>query len=155
MRTPVWSAVFLIVCCSAFSADFRSVSWMMTRDQVVDAERGAIVSERALSGQREILYQTTLNGYAGSLSYTLEDDRLVAAAYNFPGDYRAELFGSLKETLTRLYGPPSFQSDRLVGWRMNRTEVALAFVSGRVCHLSYWEKSYFARINDLSSPPRP
>ncbi len=124
---------------------------MMSRDQVVASESATMVSERAVSAEYEILYQTSLNGYSGSLSYTLENDRLVAASYNFPSDLHGELFSYLKGTLTRLYGPPSFQTDKLVGWRMKRTEVALAFVSGRICHLSYWEKTYFAKINDLAS----
>ena len=151
LRRLATVAVLLFVSLSALAFDFRSVSWMMSRDQVVAAEAGSIMSEHGFGGQQELLYQTSLNGYSGSLSYTLENDRLVAAAFSFPGDYHGELFQFLKGTLTSQYGPPTFQTDRLVGWRMSRTEIALAFVSGRVCHLSYWEKTYFARINGL--PP--
>ena len=143
--------VFLFVSLSALAFDFRSVSWMMSRDQVVASENGSILSEHGFGGQQELLYQTSLNGYAGSLSYTLENDRLVAAAFSCPTDNHGELFRYLKGILTTQYGPPTFQSDRLIGWRMNRTEIALAFLSGRLCHLSYWEKSYFARINNLAA----
>ena len=151
LKRPALMAAFLFVSLSALAFDFRSVSWMMSHDQVVASETGSILSDHGFGGQQELLYQTSLNGYAGSLSYTLERDHLVAAAFSFPTDYHGELFRYLKGTLTSQYGPPSFQSDRLIGWRMNRTEIALAFLSGRICHLSYWEKSYFARINNLST----
>jgi len=150
LKSLALAASFLFVSLSALAFDFRSVSWMMSRDQVVAAENLSIVSENGFGGQQELSYQTSLNGFAGSLSYTLENDRLVAASFSFPTDNHGELFRYLKGTLIRQYGPPSFQSDRLIGWRMNRTEIALAFLSGRICHLSYWEKSYFARINNLS-----
>jgi hypothetical protein len=123
----------------------------MSRDQVVATESSPILSERTINGQLEVVYRTTLRGYLGTIEYFLEDDQLVAAAYSFTSDSRGELFAYLTTMLTSMYGKPSFQTDNLIGWRMNRTEIALALVSGKICHVSYWEKSYFAKINDLVS----
>jgi hypothetical protein len=36
-----------------------------------------------------------------------------------------------------------------VGWRLERTEVALTYLPNKTCYVAFWEKTYFARMNNL------
>ena len=56
----------------------------------------------------------------------------------------------MKQDLVGRNGAPSFEKESLAGWRLDRSEIALAHLRDGTTHVSYWEKSYFARINSLT-----
>ena len=151
MRT-VTTAVFLVLLAgSAFASDFRKTTWLMSKDQVQASEDGTLVTERNVAGQQEVVYRARFEGYEGSVTYVLENDKLLAATYNYQKDDTRQVYSHLKESLTRQFGAPSLQTDSLAVWRSERTEVALAYRAEKTCYVAFWEKSYFARINNLTA----
>ena len=122
----------------------------MSREQVQASEDGTLVTERNIAGQQEMIYRVRLDGYEGSVTYLLENDKLLAASYNYQKDDTRQVFGHMKESLTRQFGRPSVQTDSLAVWRSERTEVALAYRAEKTCYLAFWEKGYFARLNKLT-----
>ncbi len=150
MRRVITAIIIVFLACSAFASDFRKTSWLMSREQVQASEDGRLVTERDIAGQQEVIYRARFEGYEGSVTYVLENDKLLSASYNYPKDDTRTVFSHMKESLTRQFGAPSLQTDSLAVWRSERTEVALTYRGEKACYVAFWEKGYFARINRLT-----
>jgi len=143
------AAALLLAAYGSFGADFRKASWLMTRDQVIASEDARVDSEREFAGQQQLVFRAQLNGHSGSVTYLLEDNQLRAASYNFRNDDDRQMYSYMKSFLTGAYGKPAIQKDQMVGWRLDRTEIALTYLPSKACYVAFWEKEYFARINNL------
>lgn len=42
---------------------------------------------------------------------------------------------------------PGRRGAMLVGWRLERSEIALTLLTKNTCYVAFWEKAYFARMN--------
>jgi hypothetical protein len=147
LRTLLVAAALVFLCCSVFALEFRKSSWMMTRDEVVASEPGRAVSEKAVQGRQQIVYRTAVGGIPATVTYTLENDRLLSASYTFKRDLARKAFDYMRQDLESQKGAPSFTGENLVGWRLENTEIALAHFSDGTSYVAYWEKEYFARMN--------
>ena len=134
----------------SFALEFRNTSWLMTREEVIASETGRIVSELSLPGQEQIVFQALVNGFTATITYILENDKLLSASYTFKKDVDRNAFASMKKDLINQNGPPAFEREDLIGWRLEKTEIALAHLPDGTSYAAYWEKAYFARINNLS-----
>ena len=150
MKKAFIAVVFLILSYSSFALEFRKTSWLMTKEQVIASETGRVVSELSLPGQQQIVFRTMVNGFPATITYLLENDKLLSASYTFKRDMDRAAFDAMKQELTAKNGKPSFEKDDLVGWRLNKTEIALAHLKDGTTYAAYWEKTYFARINNLA-----
>lgn len=146
-KTLCVMGAMLAVCTAAWGLEFRGTTWLMTRDQVVASESGPIVAECAVQDQREIEYRSQLYGQSAVITYNLESDKLLSASYAFRKDLDHSAYDALRRDITSRSGPPAFEKDNLVVWRLERTEVALTHRSDGTTFVAFWEKSYFARIN--------
>jgi len=151
LRRATLSIVLAFLACSSFASDFRKTSWLMSKEQVLASEDGTIITERNIAGQQEVVYRARFEGYEGSVTYILENDKLLAASYDYQKDDMRRVYSHMKESLTRAFGKPAVQTDSLVVWRSARTEIALAYRAEKTCYVAFWEKSYFARINRLTA----
>ena len=142
--------ILATVCC--FPIDFRNTSWQMNQDQVIASEQDRAVSETSFSGQEQIVYKTYKDGFPCNIIYTLDNDKLHSASYSFKNDQSMQIFKQLSQELLGQYGKPSFQTESLVVWRLQDTEIALAHLPDKTCYVAYWEKAYFAQMNQLSKP---
>jgi hypothetical protein len=133
------------------ASDLRGASWLMSREQVRSVERGAPLSATDKNGSQQLVYKIFQDGKAGLLTYFFENNRLVSASYSFRNDQERALYETVRRTLAGQFGPPSLDSDSMVGWRLARTEIALTSLPDQTCYLVYWEKDYFAKINGLAS----
>jgi hypothetical protein len=146
----------LVVCAllflaeSSFALEFRNTTWLMTKDEVVKSENGLFVSELSLPGQQQIVFRALVSGLPATITYILEHDKLISASLSFRRDVDHAAFNAMKQELVGRNGVPSFEKESLVGWRLERSEIALAHLRDGTTHVSYWEKSYFARINNLT-----
>jgi hypothetical protein len=140
---------FLILASNAFALEFRNTSWLMTKDEVIASETGRIVSELNLPGQHQVVFRTLVNGFPATITYLLEDDKLLSASYTFKRDLDRAAFDAMKRELTVKNGNPTFEKENLLGWRLLRTEIALAHLPDGTSYAAYWEKTYFARLNNL------
>ena len=122
----------------------------MTKEQIVAAEDGNVDSETEFAGQQQLVFRARVNGHSGSITYLLENNQLRAASYNFRNDENRQVYLYMKDLLTSTYGQPTLQKDEMVGWRLERTEIALTYFPNKSCYVAYWEKAYFARMNNLS-----
>ena len=143
-------AVLLLLSYSTFALEFRKTSWLMSKEEVIASESGRVVSELSLPGQQQIVFQTLVNGFPATITYLLENDKLLSASYTFKRDIDRAAFDAMKQDLIGTNGKPSFERDDLVGWRLERTEIALAHLKDGTSYAAYWEKTYFARINNLA-----
>jgi hypothetical protein len=132
---------------STFALEFRRSSWMMTRDEVIASEQGRVLAEKTLPGQQQIVFRTVLDGIPATITYTLEDDKLLSASYTFRRDTDRKAFDYMRQDLAGTNGAPSFEKKDLAGWRLDRTEIALAHLSDGTSCVVFWEKAYFRRIN--------
>jgi hypothetical protein len=151
LRRAIAAIVFVFLAYGSFASDFRKTSWLMSKNQVLASEDGTLVTERNIAGQQEVIYRAQFEGYLGSVTYMLENDRLLAATYNYQRDDTRQVYSHMKESLTREFGKPSLQTDSLAVWRSERTEIALTFRAEKTCYVAFWEKGYFARINKLTT----
>jgi len=140
---------FLLLAYSSFALEFRNTSWLMTGEEVIASEAGRVVSDLSLPGQQQIVFQTLVNGFPATITYILENDKLLSASCTFKRDLDRRAFESMKQDLTVKNGKPAFEQENLVGWRLERTEIALAHLPDGTSYAAYWEKAYFARINNL------
>jgi hypothetical protein len=154
MRRILVAFALLACACSLFALGFRRTTWLMSKDEVVASEEGPIVSELNLPGQQQVVYHTVVYGHPATLTYLLENDKLLSASYTFFRDLKREAFLAMKKGLLATNGPPAFEQENLAGWRLPKTEIALAHLSDGTTYVAYWEKSYFARLNHLP-PPGP
>jgi hypothetical protein len=138
---------FMLCAVCAHASDFRNTSWLMSRDQIVSAEGGRASAETDTHGQKELTFKTQVDGHAGLITYVLEDNRLMTASYTFRNDSDQAVYTYMKKWLIAKYGNPSFEKGMLVGWRLERSEIALTLLAERTCYVAFWEKDYFARIN--------
>jgi len=149
-RVVVVSA-FLLVAYGSFALEFRNTSWLMTKEEVIASESGRVISELSLPGQQQIVFQTLVHGFPATITYILENDKLLSASYSFKRDLDCKAFDSMKQELISQNGNPTFEKENLVGWRLQRTEIALAHLPDGTSYAAYWEKAYFARINNLAA----
>jgi hypothetical protein len=120
---------------------------MMSRAEVIASEPGRPLSVRDLPGQEQIVFQTSLGGIPVTITYTLENDQLLSASYTFRRDVGRKAFEYMLRDLTSQKGSPAFSRTDLVGWRLERTEIALAHLSDGTSYAAFWEKDYFRRTN--------
>ena len=151
MRNALIAALVLLAAQALAAADFRSTSWLMTRDQVTAAEGDPGIPMSDQSGRQQILFKTYVDGRSCSITYYFENDALVSASYSFRADINREAYESMRKRITGGYGAPSVEKDTMLAWRLPRTEIALAWLPDKSCYVVYWEKDYFARINGLAS----
>lgn len=156
MKTPlprkVIAAIALFGLASGcFALEFRNTSWLMTGSDVIASEPGRVVSEQSYAAQHQILFRSVVNGYTATITYLLENDRLLSASYTFNKDVAGKAFEAMKQDLIAKNGAPSVQTDTLLAWRLVRTEIALTHLADGTTQAGYWEKAYFAQINNLSA----
>jgi hypothetical protein len=145
------ASILLLLSAAAFGLEFRKTSWMMSRTEVMAAEPGTPVSVVSQSGQCQITFQASVNGFPARITYVLENDRLLAAFCEVVKDADRRAFDAMRRELAGQRGKPSFEKPDLVGWRLDLTEIALSHLpDGRSC-AAYWEKAYFASINGLKA----
>ena len=140
---------FLFLACNAFALEFRNTSWLMSKEEVIASETGRIVSELSLPGQQQVVFRALVNGFPATITYLLENDKLLSASYTFKRDLERVAFDAMKRELTGANGKPTFEKPDLLGWRLQRTEIALAHLPDGTSYAAYWEKTYFARLNNL------
>jgi hypothetical protein len=136
---------------SAFALEFRKTSWLMTKAEVIASENSRVVSEQSFSNQRQVVFQALIYGYTAIITYLLEDDKLVSASYTFKKDMNSLAFEAMKKELLGKNGAASFQKGSLLGWRLANTEIALTHLADGTTQAGYWEKAYFARMNNLTA----
>ncbi len=150
MRKAFVILAFLSIAGSSFALEFRNTTWLMTKEEVVKSEPGLFVSELNLKGQQQIVFQALVNGFPATITYILENDQLISASYTFRKDLDRAAFDAMKQDLVGRDGSPTFEKENLLGWRLEGSEIALAHLRDSTTQVSYWEKSYFARINKLT-----
>jgi hypothetical protein len=122
----------------------------MTRDQVIASEDANIDSEMEFAGQQQLVFRAQVNGHSGAITYLLENNQLRSASYSFRNDESRQVYTYMRDLLTARYGKPSVQKGEMVGWRLERTEIALTYLPNKSCYVAFWEKAYFAKINNLN-----
>jgi hypothetical protein len=122
----------------------------MTREQIIASEDANVDSEMEFAGQQQLVFRAQVNGHSGSITYLLENSQLRAASYSFRNDENRQVYAYMKDLLTGKYGKPALQKNDMVGWRLERTEIALTYLPNKSCYVAFWEKAYFARINNLN-----
>jgi hypothetical protein len=135
---------------SVCALEFRNTTWLMTKEQVIASETGHIVSVVDVPGQQQIVVRSPVNGFPATITYTLENNKLVSASCSFRKDRDSTAFTAMRQELARRNGAPAFEKPALIGWTLDKTEIALAHLPDGTTYAAYWEKSYFARINNLS-----
>ena len=148
-RTLVVLALFVITD-SSFAQEFRNATWLMSKEEVVKSETWLFVSELNLPGHQQIVFQALVNGHTAAITYMLENDKLISASYTFRRDIDRAAFDAMRKDLIVRNGDPTFEKEDLMGWRLAQSEIALAHLRDNTTQVSYWEKSYFARINKLA-----
>jgi hypothetical protein len=96
-------------------ADFRSVVWGMSADEVKAGEKDRAVLKEDLKpvtlGKKELVYEENLFGHPVLLKYRFKNEQLDEAWYDFKikhqnrGDYVND-FDRIKETVIKKYGTP-------------------------------------------------
>jgi hypothetical protein len=142
-------AALLCVAWASFAAEFRKTSWMMSEQQVSDSEDTRMVSALTLGGTRQLVFLTKVAGFSATVTYTLEDGKLLSASLSFQNDGDGAAFNAMKKDLVGKNGSPAFERAGLAGWRLERTEIALTRLPDGTTYVAFWEKAYFARINNL------
>jgi hypothetical protein len=127
----------------------------MTREQILASEDGNLDSEMEFAGQQQLVFHAQVSGHSGAVTYLLENNQLRAASYNFRNDENRQAYAYMKDLLTGAYGKPSVQKGEMVGWRLERTEIALTYLPNKSCYVAFWEKAYFAKINNLNHAGDP
>ncbi len=122
----------------------------MDREQVLASEKATVVSESIALGLRQIVCKIFVNGFTGSVTYMLENDKLISASVSFRNDRTMEMFNQMSKDLSNKHGKPAFQTGKLIVWRLPATEIALAHLPNNMCYVAYWEKGYFAQMNRMS-----
>ena len=148
-KALVVCALCAIAECS-FALEFRNTAWLMSKEEVVKSESGLFVSEVNLPGRQQIVFQALVNGHTATITYMLENDKLISASYTFRRDIDRAAFDAMKHDLSDRNGVAAFEKENLLGWRLEKSEIALAHLRDNTTQVSYWEKSYFARINKLT-----
>jgi hypothetical protein len=140
---------------SSYALEFRKTSWLMTKEEVIASETGRVVTVLSLPGQQQIVFRTLANGFPATITYILENDKLLSASYTFTRDLDRKAFDAMKQELIGQNGNPTFEKENIVGWRLEKTEIALAHLPDGTSYAAYWEKAYFARINNLAETRGP
>ena len=134
---------------SAAAQEFRGTTWLMSKDQVIASESLRVVSELSQKGHQQVVFKTYVDGLPVTITYILENNALLSASYTFARDTDRRAWVAMMQDLTEKNGPPAFEQENLAGWRLPKTEIALAHLRDGTTYAAYWEKSYFARINHL------
>lgn len=112
------------LCVSSFSLyanEFREVSWGMSRDQVIEAEkplereRPAQSSSNKTEDESRLSFNTMLDGHKVNVFYYFEDGKLLNSGYSFSDntgwgtDAKAKksTYEKFEKLLTEKYGPPN------------------------------------------------
>ncbi|MGA2478602.1 MAG: hypothetical protein ABSG63_07625 [Spirochaetia bacterium] len=120
---------------------------MMTRDEVIASEQGRVISEKVMPDQSEIVFRTQVGGMPATITYILENDKLLSGSYTFRRDISRKAFDFMRQDLVTQNGAPAFEKGDLVGWRLEKTEIALAHFADGTSYVAFWEKDYFRRMN--------
>jgi hypothetical protein len=151
-RRACLATLFLLLTAGAFAQEFRKTSWLMSKEQVIASEGASLVSELDLDGnQQQVIFQSSLVGFPVTITYLLQNDELLSASYTFRRDLDRAAWDAMRQDLQARNGPPTFEQENLVGWRLPKTEIALAHLKDGTTYVAYWEKKYFARINNLAA----
>ena len=150
MKRAFAALALLSIAYGCFASDFRNASWLMTEDQVAASEDTRAAGEVTLPGERQIVYHALVHGFAATITYTLVGDKLLSATCRFTKDPGRAAFNAMKQELLGTRGAPAFEKENLLGWRLDRTEIALTYLADGTTYAAYWEKAYFARINDVA-----
>ncbi len=142
-------ALLSIAAGAAGALEFRNTTWLMTKDQVIASETGRVVSVVDLAGQQQVVVRSVVDGFSATITYTLENDKLLSASCSFRKDQDSAAFSAMRRDLIGRNGKPTFEKPALIGWTLDKTEIALAHLQDGTTYAAYWEKSYFARINNL------
>ena len=148
MKRTIAAILFILSTFACFALEFRNTSWQMTRENVIASELGRAISETNVEGQQQIVYRTHKNEFVGNITYMLEKNRLLSASYSFKNDKAMQVFNIMNKELANQYGKPYFQAGKLVVWRLEHTEIALTHLPDNTCYVAYWEKAYFALMNN-------
>jgi hypothetical protein len=151
LKRVVIVLAFLTIAYGSFALEFRKTSWLMSKEEVIASEGGRVISELSLPGQQQVVFRSLVHGFPATITYILENDRLLSASYTFKRDLDRQAFDAMKQELTSQNGSPAFEKEDLVGWRLQKTEIALAHRPDGSSYVAYWEKAYFARINNLAA----
>ena len=149
MRRTSIGLALLFAAAGAFAQEFRGTTWLMSKEQVIASEGSRVVSELSQKGQQQVVFRTVVDGLPAAINYLLENDALLSASYTFVRDTDRRAWVAMMQDLTEKNGPPAFEQENLAGWRLSKTEIALAHLRDGTTYVAYWEKSYFARINHL------
>jgi hypothetical protein len=149
LQRTILIVAFICLTYAAFAQEFRKTSWLMTKAEVVASEGTRAVYEASFQGQQQVIYQSLVFGFAATITYLLENDKLLAASYAFKRDSGRSAWDAMKKDLTTRDGTPSFQNDHLLVWRLANTEIAVTHLPDGSTRADYWEKTYFARINSM------
>jgi hypothetical protein len=154
-RLAAITFALMVLAAAAWAQEFRATSWLMSRQEVMASEAGRAVSEVDLTDhQKQIVFQSYLAGFSVTITYLLQNDELMSASYTFRRDRDRAAFDFMRSDLQSKNGAPSFDKQDLVGWRLPKTEIALAHLKDGSTYVAYWEKSYFARLNSLPASGR-
>lgn len=145
MKATVLSLILFTATISLTAQDFRTVSWGMTMEQVIEAEEIKTYSKAPDS----INYTTEMTGLPVVLVYIFDEGELVKAKYKFnleyldPNDYIRD-YEMLKETLVEKYGQPydsevSWQNDR---YKEDRMKWGTALNNGNVVFYDRWKGDF-------------
>jgi len=154
LKKFVLPLALLCLAFSSFAQDFRATTWLMTKTQVIDTEKTRVISEESFAGQQQLVFQSLVYGFSATITYLLVDDRLLSASYTFRKDADRSAFDAVSKDLIGKYGPATLQKGTLLGWRLDKTEIALTHLADGTTQAGFWEKSYFARINGLAAGPQ-
>jgi hypothetical protein len=155
MRRAWFVLILVSLASTAFAQEFRRTSWLMSKEQIIASEGGSLVSELDLKdNQQQVVFQSYVYGFPVTITYLLQNDALLSASYTFRRDRDRAAFDMMKKDLVGKNGAPAFEQDNLAGWRLPKTEIALAHLKDGTTYVAYWEKSYFARLNNLPGVTR-
>lgn len=134
--------IALLLCSTVFAGepDFRNVSWGMSYEEVLKAEKLTPISKE----DTVIGYKTSINSYDCNLIYDFAEDKLYAGMYfflrahtnynNYISDYK-----SLKKLLEKKYGVSAENDKMITNEAANVLEPGAALAMGYLAYISKWD----------------
>ena len=162
MKKQLLLLVLLLAAYSLFAADFRKVSWFMSKQQVIEAEGRSDYKETGPSPlcTSSIAYIVSIDGYWGILVYDFDDQGLVLAMYMFANitdiygmidhtedGFSAYLRGSYNAVCKGIrskYGEASESTESGLVWHLARTDIKVKR-GEKDCTVYYVEKTLMNR----------
>jgi hypothetical protein len=145
MKSALFTLGTILTTIWVSAQDFKTVSWGMTMEQVIEAEEIKTYSKAPDS----INYKTEMAGLPAVLVYIFDEGELVKAKYKFnleyldPNDYIRD-YEMLKGKLVDKYGQPydtevSWQNDR---YKEDRMKWGTALNNGNVVFYDRWKGDF-------------